>query len=258
MAPMSADSKVCLRKVGGVAHLQLSRTERANAVDLPTASAFAAAVSDVAADESVRAVLLTAAGRTFCAGGDVAAMASPKDSAAYLHELATTFDEALVALDALDVPVVAAVQGAVAGAGLGLALCADVVIAEPATRFIAAYSAVGLTPDCGVSWLLPRAVGQGRALELLITGRVLDAAEAYAWGLVTALDADPATRAGALANQMAAGPGRALGTTRALVRSSWAHERRAAGERETAAITAALTHPDATALVRRFAGSADS
>lgn len=242
--------------VDGVGHIVLARPASSNAVDLPTAHALRDAVAAAAADEAVGAVLLTGEGTRFCAGGDVASMLAAADRAAYLEELAGSLDEALLALHRLEKPVVAAVRGAVAGAGLAVMLSCDLVVAEASTRFVSAYAGVGLTPDCGLSWLLPRAVGQQRALELLLTPRALTADEAHAWGLVTEVvpDATAGDRAAGLARRLAAGPVFALGQARRLVRAGWELDRSATGRDEAVTIARAVVTPDATALLDRFVG----
>jgi 2-(1,2-epoxy-1,2-dihydrophenyl)acetyl-CoA isomerase len=150
-------------------------------------------------------------------------MVTAPDRASYVHELAATFEAGLRRLSELPVPVVAAVHGAVAGAGLAVVLNCDVVIAARSTKFLMAYSAVALTPDCGVSYLLPRAVGQQRALELALTGRTLSAEEAMAWGLVAqvAQDEDVLRRATEVVTQVAHAATSALGEAKRLIRSSW-------------------------------------
>ena len=163
---------------------------------------------------------------------------------------------ALVGIDVgvEDVPVVAGVHGAVAGAGLGLMLACDLVLAGAGTRFTAGYPGVGLSPDCGVSYHLPRAVGQQRALEFLLTGRVLTAEEALDWGLISRIEPDEAVqdRARELGRQLAAGPSAALGASRRLVRAGWSLSRAAAGERETTVIGDLAHSPDAEKLLRQF------
>jgi 2-(1,2-epoxy-1,2-dihydrophenyl)acetyl-CoA isomerase len=171
--------------VDGVGHLELNRPAAANAIDLLTARAFGEAVYRFAASESVRAVVVSGAGSRFCVGGDVAAFAAAPDRSAYLQELADEFDGALQRLRAMDKVVVAAVQGAVAGAGMSVVLSCDLVVAASSTKLLTAYAGIGLTPDCGLSWLLPRAVGGPRAADLLLAGRVLSAREAQEWGLLT-------------------------------------------------------------------------
>lgn len=231
----------------GVARITLARPRRANAVDLPTAEALAEAVTLAGSSPDVRVVLVAGEGPRFCAGGDVAAMAAADDMAAAVLELASRADAGLQALDALEKPVVARVQGVVAGAGLAVLLAADVVVCARSTRFVPAYAGVGLTPDCGLSWLLPRAVGQQRALEYLLTGRELDAEEAHRWGLVTTVVDDESLESAAaeVVRSLADGPAFALGQTRRLVRSSWSTSRADAGADEALTISRALSRASA-------------
>jgi 2-(1,2-epoxy-1,2-dihydrophenyl)acetyl-CoA isomerase len=237
----------------GVAHIRLNRPEASNAVDLPTAHELVSAVTVAGDDDGVRAVLVTGAGKRFCAGGDVASMLASDDQPAYLLDLAGVLDGALQSLAALEKPVVAAVQGAVAGAGLAVMLSCDLVVAEAGTKFVFAYPGVGLTPDCGVSWLLPRAVGQQRALELALTGRVLEAPTAQEWGLVTEVVVSDATsRAQELAGALAAGPSYAFGQARRLLRSSWESTRAGVGSEEARTIAVAVQTPDAERALTAF------
>lgn len=236
----------------GVAHLRLNRPGSANAFDLRTARAFREAVDRAGDEPEVRAVMVSGAGARFCAGGDVASFAAAADRPAYLHRLAGELDEAFRALGALPKPVVAAVHGAVAGAGLGLLLTADVAIAAPGTTFVFAYPQIGLTPDCGVSWMLPRAVGSQRALTLALTGRTLEATTAREWGLVAAVEDDPLQAATVLARSWADGPAGALGRTRLLLRAAWDVDRAAAGTGEAAQIAEAVRGEEAQELIRAF------
>ncbi|KRF21186.1 enoyl-CoA hydratase [Nocardioides sp. Soil797] len=235
----------------GVAHLELNRPEVSNAVDLPTAHALDAAIEAADNDDAVRAVLLTGAGKRFCAGGDVASMvASDSDQAAYLLELAGALDGALQRLTAMEKPVVGAVQGAVAGAGLGVMLSCDLVVAAPDTKFVIAYPGVGLTPDCGVSWLLPRAIGQQRALHLALTNKPIGSDVALDWGLVTELG--DTSRASTLAASLAAGPVFAHGQARRLIRGSFEADRAAVGQDEAETIARAVATDDAQRLLAAF------
>ncbi|MDQ0382784.1 enoyl-CoA hydratase/isomerase family protein [Amycolatopsis thermophila] len=238
---------------GGVARITLNRPSVSNAVDLPTAQAFGEAVTAAAGDD-VRVILLAGAGPRFCGGGDVRSFLAASDPANYLHELATLFESHLRRLSELPKPVIAAVQGAVAGAGLAFVLNADVVVAARSTKFRMAYSGIGLTPDCGVSYLLPRAVGTQRALELALTGRTLTAEEARAWGLVTEVTDDDAVtrRTGELAESLAAGPALALGQAKRLIRSSFGEGRAHNAADEARTIAAAVTTDEAQKLIRRF------
>ena len=245
-------ASVTLGVADGVAHLRLERPDAANALDLATARALRARVGDAAGDPAVRAVLVTGSGPRFCAGGDVASFVAAAAPAAYLHELATEADAAVRALAELEKAVGAAVHGAVAGAGLALMLSCDLVVADPRTSFVFAYPSIGLTPDCGVSYLLPRAIGQQRALHFALSGRPASAAEALTWGMVTEVAEEPATRAAALAADMASGPAIALGNVRRLMRGSWEATRAEAGAEEARTISAMVEGEEAQGLIEAF------
>ncbi|MEO5663892.1 MAG: enoyl-CoA hydratase/isomerase family protein [Nocardioides sp.] len=248
------DPIIALEVDGLVAHLTLNRPDASNALDRDMARALADAVGDISSMPDVGAVLLTGAGRRFCGGGDLKAMMSAADKLHYVNRLATELDDAFRALADLEVPVVAAVHGAVAGAGLSLMLSCDVVVAAEGTSFVPAYPGVGLTPDCGLSWLLPRAVGQQRALSFLLTNERIGEEVALAWGLVaevSTLDGLP-TRGLERAQALADGPTWALGQTKSLVRRSWSETREQAGRAEASIVTAATKHPDAVTLMSRF------
>ncbi|QGG42829.1 enoyl-CoA hydratase/isomerase family protein [Aeromicrobium yanjiei] len=237
----------------GVAHIVLTRPDQANAFDLPAARDMAAAVEGLAGDD-VRAITLTAQGKRFCAGGDVRSFLAADDPSAYLLELATVLEAALRALADTPKPVVAGVRGAVAGAGLGVMLSADVIIAAESTKFVMAYPGIGMTPDCGVSYLVPRAIGQQRALEFALTGRVLTAPEARDWGLVTTVVADdelePAVED--MARTWADSAPAALGQAKRLIRGAWDLTGPQTGADESATIAAAVTTDEAQRLVRAF------
>jgi 2-(1,2-epoxy-1,2-dihydrophenyl)acetyl-CoA isomerase len=199
----------------GVVHVRLTRGH-GNPIDLATAEGLLAAARQCA---PVRSVLLTAAGPSFCVGGDLREFAAADDLRAHLDRVTGALHEALGIFAALDAPVVAAVRGAVAGAGLGLLGVADLVVAAEDAGFVAAYTGIGYTPDAGVSWSLPRLVGPRLALDLLLTNRRLTAAEALAAGLVTSVGADPEQTAASLAERLA---GAAFGVTKRLVRAGQA------------------------------------
>jgi 2-(1,2-epoxy-1,2-dihydrophenyl)acetyl-CoA isomerase len=236
----------------GVAHIELNRPEAANAFDLDTTRELAAIVDQAVADPGVRALLVTGAGARFCAGGDVASFAAAPDQPSYIHQLAVELDAACRALAAVEKPVVAAVHGAVAGAGLALMLSCDVIVSAPATKFVFAYPGIGFTPDCGVSYLLPRAVGQQRALAFALTGKPATAAAALAWGLVSEVAEDAGARAHDLAVGFAAGPATALGNVRRLLRQSWEMSRAETGAEEARTITEMVKGQEAQALIARF------
>lgn len=238
----------------GVAHIELNRPQASNAFDVPTANAFARAVEQASLDARARSLMLTGSGKRFCAGGDIDSFVAAEDRAAYLEELALVLDSALQSLGSLEKPAVAAVHGAVAGAGLALMLSCDLIVAESSTKFVTAYAGIGLTPDCGLSYLLPRAVGQQRALDLLLSGRILTAHEARDWGMVTEVQGPEhyRDRAERVAQSLAAGPVFALGQAKRLVRMSWASSRAEVGREEAQVIARAVAQPDATRLIDTF------
>ncbi|NRQ48681.1 enoyl-CoA hydratase/isomerase family protein [Aeromicrobium stalagmiti] len=239
--------------VDGIGRIVLARPDQANSFDLPAARDMALAVDAVSGDD-VQAITLTAEGKRFCAGGDVASFVAAQEPAAYLLELANALEGALRDLADLPKPVVAGVRGAVAGAGLAVMLSADVIVASESTKFVMAYPGIGLTPDCGVSYLVPRAIGQHRALEFALTGRVLTAAEARDWGLVTYVVADDEveTKVDEIARTWADTAPAALGQAKRLIRSSWDTTGPEQGADESATIAAAVTSDEAQRLVRAF------
>lgn len=160
----------------GIAALRLDRPRVANAIDLALARELQAAVRGIIDDADVRVVVILGSGRHFCAGGDVRAMAS--EPVGWAAEVATAVHAATLDLHRSDKVVVAGVRGAVAGGGLGLALVADLVVATPSACFVAAWNDIGLTPDAGVSWLLPRKVGGGRASAMILGDRRVKGSEA--------------------------------------------------------------------------------
>ncbi len=221
----SSDRPVLLDVRDGVAHLTLNRPDAANAIDLALASALQEAAAEIAATEGVRVVVLRGAGDRFCGGGDVPSFAGAGDTLAdELHAVLAELHPAVELLASLDAPVVAAVQGSAAGAGLALVAGADLAIATASAKFVMAYTAIGLVPDGGSTWYLPRAVGMRRALELALTNRVLSAEEACAWGLVNRVveDDELAEAVDVLVASLVAGATKALGSTKALIRASLA------------------------------------
>lgn len=238
----------------GVGHVELNRPDLSNTIDLAFTAALREVLETVRDDDRVRVLLLTGRGRMFCAGGDLAAMAAADDRAGFLQELADDLHVGVRLLDALEKPVVVGVQGAAAGAGLSLVLGADLVVAGRSAAFVTAYASVGLTPDGGQSWLLPRVVGLQRALELTLTPRRLKADEARDLGMVTTVVDDDAVddEARALAARLAAGPATALGRARRLLRGSFDVSLDDQLDTESHTIAASSTEPESIALIERF------
>jgi 2-(1,2-epoxy-1,2-dihydrophenyl)acetyl-CoA isomerase len=205
----------------GLVRLRLNRPEALNALDTEMAEALLAASRDIAADPSVRAVLISGQGRAFAAGGDLAQMRdSPVEAA---DRLITPLHEALRLLGQIDAPVLASLQGAVAGAGLSLAASADLAIAAEGTKFNLAYANIGASCDVGASWSLPRLVGLRRSLEIALMGESFDARRALEIGLVNRVVArdDLEAESEALARRLAEGPTQAYGRMRRLMRTSF-------------------------------------
>ena len=237
---------------GGLAELTLARPDAANTVNLLLATELEAAVGKLAADPSVRAVLLQGEGRLFCGGGDLKSFAKEKDLPAHLEAVTRHLHAALLGIAGLDAPVVAAVQGSAAGAGLVGA--ADLVVAAASATFVMAYTKVGLTPDGSSSWYLTRALGLRRALELTLTNRVLTAAEALDWGLVNRVvgDEELAAAARALAEQLAAGPTGAFGRAKRLLTAAARNDLAAQLALETATLCRSAASPEAEEGISAF------
>ena len=252
---MSESAAVLSTVADGVAHLELNRPESFNALNVPLASALEEAVVEAGRDDEVRVVLLSGRGRAFCAGGDVKAMAAAADPRAMVRELVTASNRAITAIAELAKPVVAVVHGSAAGAGLGYACAADLVLAGQSAKFLSAFTGIGLSPDSSTSWHLSRIVGLRRALELTLLNRSLTAQEALDWGLVTRVlrDEDVLEDGKQLARTLAAGPAIALGRTRRLVRDGVDSPLAEHLDAEAAAITYLVTTDEAQALVRAFA-----
>lgn len=213
-------SSVELQIEGPVARLRFNRPEQLNALDIPTARAFAATCRQLAADRAVRAVVLSGAGRGFGVGGDLTTLRDdPLGGAAALID---AMHEGVSLLAALDAPVIAALHGPVAGGSMSLALCCDLRVAATSACFNFAYSKVGTSCDVGASWALPRLVGLHKALEIALLSEPINAAQALALGLVHRV-VEPAAldeTVDAMARQVAAGPTCAYGEIKRLMRVS--------------------------------------
>lgn len=246
---------ILLDREGPLARITLNRPDAGNAIDPALARALAAAAIEVAQDPAVRCVLLTGAGRLFCAGGDVGGMAAAgEDASVFLQSLADTLHGAVVTLATMAKPLVVMVNGPAAGAGLSLALLGDIVIAGRAAHFTAAYTGIGLTPDGGMSWLLPRVVGLRRAQQMILTNQRVSAEEAERIHLVTRTveDAVLAETVAQVVGMLSAAPTAAIGAARALLLDGAAAALRDHLDREAATIAAAGAHPESREGVAAF------
>lgn len=209
----------------GVGKVVLNRPDRLNSFTVRMHEELADALDVVEADESIRAVLLTGAGRGFCAGQDLADRAvSPGAAGVDLgHSVETYYSPLIKRLATMARPVVCAVNGVAAGAGANIAFACDIVIAARSAKFIQSFANIGLIPDSGGTWVLPRLAGQARALGLALTGEPLPAERAEQWGMIWKCvdDATLTDEAMALARRFAAGPTRGLAATKLALRSSF-------------------------------------
>lgn len=204
----------------GVATITFNRPQKMNALSAELVSGFQSALEQAAADPHVRSVILTGGGKAFSAGGDLASFSEldALKGKRYLQQA----HRLLLTLHGLEKPVVAAVNGFATGAGFNIALACDLVIAGEEAKFGQVFSKVGLIPDFGGMYFLPRVVGLARAKELMYSGRIITAKEAHAYGIVLEVTAQDELmeRARAIAESLAAGPTAALGMTKAILNRS--------------------------------------
>jgi 2-(1,2-epoxy-1,2-dihydrophenyl)acetyl-CoA isomerase len=207
--------------VAGVATLTLDRPDALNSLTVPLKEALIRAFADIAADPAVRVVILTGAGRAFCAGQDLRERLEP-DAAPLATEIRDRYNPLIRSIRDLPKPVIAAVNGVAAGAGASLAFAADIRIASDAASFVLAFGRVGLIPDSGATWLLQRLVGASKAAELALTTEPLSAADAERFGLVSRVvpAAELTDEARALASRLASLAPRALALTKQAFRSA--------------------------------------
>ena len=207
-------------RAGAVLTITLNRPDVLNALNADVHAALQAALQEAAGDD-VRAVVITGAGRGFCVGQDLTEFReAPGD---IRERLESTYHPNIRAIRELEKPVIAAVNGAAAGAGLSFACTCDIRIAADTATFIPAFINIGLIPDSGGTYFVTRLLGPARTFEWFITGRRLTAAEAHAWGLASeVVEADALSeRAAELAARLAAAPTRAIGMTKRLVDHAW-------------------------------------
>jgi enoyl-CoA hydratase/carnithine racemase len=241
----------------GVATLTLNRPERMNALGDTLREDFLDALTRTAADPAVRVMIVTGSGKAFCAGGDVKAMNEAKEAGRerpLMEKVAPSRDRALLAMRDAPQPIIAAINGAAAGAGMNLALGCDLRLASTAAKFSQAFVKRGLHPDWGGTYFLPRAVGMARAAELIFTGDVIDAAEALRIGLVSRVVEPEELMPAALevARKIAAGPPIAIRLAKRALYKNAESDLRSALEFETFAQNACFETEDAREGIRAF------
>ena len=241
----TAAAEILVTASGGVATITLNRPAALNALTIPMKERLLAALGEAGRDPVVRAVVLTGAGRAFCAGQDLRERLAP-DPPSFDDELRLRYNPIVRAIRDLPQPVIAAVNGVAAGAGASLAFACDLRIAAEEASFVLAFGRIGLVPDTGATWTLPRLVGAARAAEIALLGEVVSAADALRIGLVSrvvpaeALAAEATAMAGRLAGLA---PGATTATKR-LLAGAFDLKRDEALEAEAEAQAAAGSHPD--------------
>lgn len=254
----ASEQQLVLSKIDGpVATLTLHRPERLNAFSLGLADALLAELAAVGDDPAVRVVVLAGHGRIFSAGGDVKQMLDDVergDPSAYFREPLAAFGATVMAIRALPKPVIAAVHGAVAGFAWNLVLACDLVVAAEGTRFTQAFIKLGLSPDGGGTFALPRLIGYQRACELCMLPDEISVERAHALGLVNrVVPADRlADEVAAVAEKLASGPALALARTKALLQRGLVAEMTAHVEAERRAQVANSASPDFPEGLRAF------
>ena len=232
---------------GGLQIVRLNRPDAYNALNEGLGQDLLDAVIQADVNPQVRALMVTGNGKAFCAGGDVKRMVESGDGvSAVVHHL-TVYLHALVSrMVRMQKPVIMAVNGPAAGAGLSLAMAGDIVLATESAKFTSAYTQIGASPDGSSTFFLARILGIRRALELVYTNRVLSAQEAEAWGMLTRVlpDKDFLAAATAFAQELAAGPTLAYGKSKDLLYHSQNNDLEAQMERETQCIVASTKTED--------------
>jgi len=222
---MSKDSPILIKTEGGVQTIALNRPEVFNSFNQSMGRAFQAALDEAAADERVRCVVITGTGKAFCAGQDLKEVTAP-DAPDFTEIVEQTYNESIRRIRAMEKPVIGAVNGVAAGAGANIALACDLTIAKQSSSFIQAFSKIGLIPDSGGTWMLPRLIGMQRAAALTFFGDKLPADEAVAMGLIyhAVPDEEFETAVTKLANRLAAMPTRGIGLTKKAFNLGWQND----------------------------------
>ena len=240
----------------GVAWITFNRPDRFNALNPVMVRELCDVAMRCSSDKAVRAAVLTGAGdQAFCAGGDVSEFGKRLDEIDLLVKEMTTYLHAAVSRFAwMRAPLIGAVNGVAAGAGLSAVAFCDLVIAAESATFTSAYTQIGLTPDGSSTYFLSRTLGQRRAMELYLTNRVLSAQEALDWGLVNKVvpAAQVTEEAGALAAQLAQGPTRAFGGVKRLLQTAATESLETQMERETRFIAEMGASADGQEGIRAF------
>ena len=222
---MTTEPSILTSTHNGICTITLNRPSVFNSFNQEMGRSFQAALDAAAADEAARCVVITGNGKAFCAGQDLKEVTAP-DAPDFTEIVEQTYNESIRRIRSMEKPVVGAVNGVAAGAGANIALACDLTVARASASFIQAFSKIGLIPDSGGTWFLPRLVGMQRAAALAFLGDKLSATEAEAMGLIHKAEADDAFEAevAALAERLAQMPTRGLGLTKRAFNAGWEAE----------------------------------
>src|SRR5262247_4184688 len=249
------DKPILVEKCAGYRVITLNRPQRLNAFNEAMHHALKRALAEAEEDADCRALLLTGAGRAFCAGQDLRERMTADGKTTVLGDALDTHYNPLVRkLRALPFPVVAAVNGVAAGAGANIALACDIVFAARSASFVQAFAKIGLIPDCGGTWFLPRLVGPARARGLALTGEPVLADKAEAWGLIWKMteDLDLMAQAHQLCTHFASAPTVGLALTKRILDESWGNDLDSQLDLERETQREASLTPDYAEGVRAF------
>lgn len=238
---------IIVKREGHVAQVLLNRPKVYNAIDLELIGTLADHLTALAVDESVRGVVISGEGKAFSSGGDLKwALAYPSGSVAAFHTLAGRLHQAALEIRRMPKPVIAAVNGVAAGAGFSLALCCDFRVMERSAYFKLAYTSNGLCVDGGGTFVLPRLVGLGRAMEIAAFDRPIPSDQALAWGVSTKVveDGQALTEATAMARDLALGSINSFRWSKHLMTNSFNNSFESHIEEERAGLCACAAHPD--------------
>ncbi|WP_067532695.1 enoyl-CoA hydratase/isomerase family protein [Nocardia crassostreae] len=253
---MSNYETIQFEQDGPIARITLNRPNAANRINQALADELAHAAAHCSDDPAIKVVVLTGAGKFFSAGGDVRAMAAADDTGAFIDKLAETLHRSVSTFARMDALLIVAVNGTAAGAGMSLAIAGDLVVAAESASFTMAYTKVGLSPDGGASYYVPRLIGIRRTQDLMLTNRVLTAPEALDWGLLHQVvpDAELTETVEQLAQQFANGPQLSNANVKKLLLVSSQHTLEEQLGTEAAFITHCAESADGAEGIAAFAG----
>jgi 2-(1,2-epoxy-1,2-dihydrophenyl)acetyl-CoA isomerase len=219
------ESSILLERKGAIRRITLNRPDKLNSFTRDMLSELDDALTEISNDDEARALVITGSGRAFCAGQDLREAGAVEDGAAVRAVVERLYNPAIRLLRSLQIPVLAAVNGIAAGAGASLAIACDLVIAAESASFVQAFSKIGLVPDAGGSYFMPRVVGSARALGLALLAEPVDAKRAADWGLIwkAVPDADFAKEIDATAERLAQLPTAAVALTKRALNASGHH-----------------------------------